>query len=97
VERRGLEPRYLLCKSSVRPLNYHPRTGPPRGEGPRFTRHDVKESDPLGGSVGSSPATVAYVVSGLPRGPVILYLLDARVNLSVQSIFDLFLWSVEGG
>jgi hypothetical protein len=55
VERRGLEPRSLLCKSSVRPLNYHPRAGHPSGQ-PARIRHDVKESNPLDGSFGGSPA-----------------------------------------
>lgn len=34
VEQRGLEPRSLLCKSSVRPLNYHPEMSGPRDLNP---------------------------------------------------------------
>ena len=56
-----------------------------RSAAARAALHDVKDSNPLDGSFGGSPATVAHVVGRLPRGAVILYLLDARVNLLVHS------------
>ena len=59
-----------------------------RAPGPARCWHDAKESNPLDGSFGGSPVTMTYVACRLPRGVVvILYLLDARVNHLVHSIF----------
>src|SRR5215468_8116192 len=57
VERRGLEPRSLPCKGSVRPLNHHPKAGPPA---PLARREGV---EPSRGSFGGSPVTVTPTYS----------------------------------
>ena len=67
-------------------------------ERPARNRHDVKESNPLDGSFGGSPAFRGLRrMSPPPRRPHTLYLLDARVNHLVPFFISLSSFSGRPG